>query len=285
MDPALQEKQDRLDARLRERSGLLVAYSGGVDSAYLAWRAHEILEDKMCAVIADSPSLARRHLAEAVAFAARHNIPLEVISTSELSNPDYARNDLQRCFHCKNELFTVMKAAKARLGHPHLAYGMNFDDRGDFRPGQKAADLHGVTAPLVEAGLTKSDIRTLAREAALEVWDKPAAPCLSSRVAYGQAVTTKVLGHVEQAEDYLLSLGLRQFRVRHHGEIARIEIARDEMAAVLSVQKLEAISTRLKSIGFHHVALECGGFQSGSLNTHVSPLTLKTGSKIYERLV
>jgi uncharacterized protein len=262
----LREKQKRLDARLRELSGLLVAYSGGVDSAYLAWRAHQILGKEMLAVIADSPSLSRRHLDEAVAFAARHGIPLEIIPTSELDNPDYAKNDSKRCFHCKNELFTVMKAARARLGHRHLAYGMNLDDRGDFRPGQKAAELHGVLAPLVEAGLAKDDIRALARSAGLEVWDKPAAPCLSSRVAYGQAVTTKVLNHVEEAEDYLWKLGLRQFRVRHHGEIARIEIAREEMTAVLFVATLDAISARLKEIGFRHVALECGGFQSGSMN-------------------
>lgn len=277
MENHSREKQDRLDARLRGLSGLLVAYSGGVDSAYLAWRAHQVLGKEMLAVLADSPSLSRRHLEEAVAFAGRHAIPLEIIPTSELDNPDYARNDSQRCFHCKNELFTVMKAAQGRLGHRHLAYGMNLDDQGDFRPGQKAADLHGVLAPLVEAGLTKDDIRALAQSAGLEVWDKPAAPCLSSRVAYGQTVTTKVLSHVEEAEDYLWKLGLRHFRVRHHGEIARIEIARDEMAAVLSVGTLDAISVRLKSIGFQHVALECGGFQSGSMNVGLLAETLKTG--------
>jgi pyridinium-3,5-biscarboxylic acid mononucleotide sulfurtransferase len=275
-----QEKQDRLDERLRGLTSLLVAYSGGVDSAYLAWRAHQVLGKTMLAVIADSPSLSRRHLDEAVAFAGRRAIPLEIIPTSELNNPDYAKNDSQRCFHCKNELFTVMKAAQERRGHRHLAYGMNLDDRGDFRPGQKAADLHGVLAPLVEAGLTKDDIRALARSAGLEVWDKPAAPCLSSRVAYGQAVTVKVLSHVEEAEDYLWKLGLRQFRVRHHGAIARIEIAREEMADVLSVATLEAISTRLKSIGFQHVALECGGFQSGSMNLGLSAEALKTGSQL-----
>ncbi len=270
----LEEKQRRLDERLRGLGSLLVAYSGGVDSAYLAWRAHRVLGPKMLALIADSPSLARRHLAEAVEFARRHGIPLEIVPTSELDNPDYAKNDSQRCFHCKNELFTVMIAAQARLGHRHLAYGMNLDDRGDFRPGQKAASLHGVTAPLVDAGLTKSDLRALALSAGLEVWDKPASPCLSSRVAYGQAVTAGVLRHVEEAEDYLWSLGLRQFRVRHHGEMARIEIARDEMATVLTPETLEAISTRLKSIGFQHVALDCGGYQTGSMNRGLSAETL-----------
>jgi len=260
------EKQEALDARLRGLDGLLVAYSGGVDSAYLAWRAHEVLGAGMRAVIADSPSLARRHLEEAMAFAKKHTIPLEVLATNELENPDYAKNDLQRCFHCKNELFTVMTAALGRLGARHIAYGMNLDDRGDFRPGQKAAEEHAVLAPLVDAGMTKADIRELAREAGLEVWDKPAAPCLSSRLAYGQTVTPQALSKVEQAEGFLRGLGLRQFRVRHHGEIARIEIAVEEMPVVLEVATMGRISTRLKAIGFRHVALECGGFQSGSLH-------------------
>jgi uncharacterized protein len=260
------EKQEVLDAHLRGLVGLLVAYSGGVDSAYLAWRAREVLGEKMRAVIADSASLPRRQLEEAVAFAKKHAIPLEVLATNELENPEYTKNDLQRCFHCKNELFTVMKAARERLGARHLAYGMNLDDRGDFRPGQRAAQEHEVLAPLVDAGMTKADIRQLAREAGLEVWDKPAAPCLSSRIAYGQTVTPRALSDVEQAEEYLRGLGLRQFRVRHHGEIARLEIATEEMPAVLHVVTMARISERLKAIGFKHVALECGGFQSGSLH-------------------
>ena len=275
MKSQLQEKQNRLDRRLRELSGLLIAYSGGVDSAYLAWRAHQVLGHDMLAMIADSPSLSRRNLEEAVAFAGRHGIPLEIMATSELDNPDYAKNDSLRCFHCKSELFTVMKAAQQRLGHHHLAYGMNLDDRGDFRPGQQAAKSHGVLAPLVEAELTKADIRALARDAGLDVWDKPAAPCLSSRIAYGQTVTPKVLNQVEQAEEYLRTLGLRQFRVRHHGNIARIEIAREEMPAVFSVERLQTISLHLKSLGYQHVALECGGFQSGSLNAGLPGETLK----------
>jgi uncharacterized protein len=276
------QKQDALDARLRELDGLLVAYSGGVDSAYLAWRAHEVLGEKMRAIIADSPSLARQHLDDAVAFARKHAIPLEVIATSELDNPDYAKNDLQRCFHCKNELFTVMKAARERLGSRHLAYGMNLDDRADFRPGQKAAELHDVLAPLVDAGLTKADIRELARDAGLEVWDKPAAPCLSSRIAYGLAVTPQALSHVEQAENFLRELGLRQFRVRHHGDIARLEIALDEMPHVLDVVTMARISERLKAIGFKHVALDCGGFQSGSLHASLR----ETGKRaVHERSI
>ena len=270
----LHAKQERLDAILRARPGLRVAYSGGVDSAYLAWRAHQVLVSGMVAVIADSASLSRRHFGEAIAFAAQHGIPVEIISTGELENPDYARNDSQRCFHCKNELFTVMQAAQARLGHRHLAYGMNLDDRGDFRPGQKAAAMHGVLAPLVDAGMTKADIRALARAGGLEVWDKPAAPCLSSRIAYGVAVTPGVLNRVEQAEDFLFSLGFRHFRVRCHGELARLEIARDEMSSLLTVPLLDSISTHLKGLGFQHVTLDCGGLQSGSMNRSLSPEAL-----------
>ncbi|HEX4139607.1 MAG TPA: ATP-dependent sacrificial sulfur transferase LarE [Candidatus Methylacidiphilales bacterium] len=266
MTTLARDKQEALDERLRGLDGLLVAYSGGVDSAYLAWRARIVLGEGMRAVIADSPSLARRQLEEAVTFAKKHGIPLEVIATNEMENPAYAKNDLQRCFHCKNELFTVMAAARERLSARHLAYGMNLDDRGDFRPGQKAAELHDVLAPLVDAGLTKADIRELAREAGLEVWDKPAAPCLSSRIAYGQTVTPRALSEVERAEEFLRGLGLRQFRVRHHGEIARIEVAVEEMAGVLDVAVMAKISERLKAMGFKHVALECGGFQSGSLH-------------------
>jgi len=277
VEQAQLQKQDRLDQLLRECQGLLVAYSGGVDSAYLAWRAHHTLGPGMLAVLADSPSLSRRHRDDAIAFARRRAIPLEIIMTAELENPDYAKNDTQRCFHCKHELFTVMKAAQARLGHRHLAYGMNLDDQGDFRPGQKAADQHGVRAPLVEAGLTKADIRALAQAGGLEVWDKPAAPCLSSRVAYGLAVTADALRRVEQAEDYLWTLGLRHFRVRHHGEIARLEIAREEMAAVLSLATLDAISVHLKALGFQHVALECGGFRSGSMNVGLPENAIQTG--------
>jgi uncharacterized protein len=248
----------------------MVAYSGGVDSAYLAWKAHQVLGDKMLAVLADSPSLARRHLADAVAFAKRHNIPLQIIETAELENPDYARNDTQRCFHCKNELFTVMSAARERLGFAHLAYGMNLDDRGDFRPGQNAAKQHGVVAPLVDANLTKQDIRTLAREAQLDVWDKPASACLSSRLAYGQPVSREGLSRIERGEDYLHSLGFRQFRVRDHGEIARIEIDPDEMTGALTPELMQDLSTAFKTLGFQYVTLDCEGYRSGSMNETLS---------------
>lgn len=263
---ALQLRLQALEERLRELGELMVAYSGGVDSAFLAATAHRVLGGRMLAVLADSPSLARRDLEQAQAFAATHGIPLRVIQTTELENPEYQRNDANRCFHCKTELFTQMEAINNELGFRHIGYGMNADDTRDYRPGQRAAQQHSVVAPLAEAGLTKADVRMLSKAAGYELWDRPAAPCLSSRVEYGRAVTPEVLNQVEQAEDTLRRMGFREFRVRHHGELARIEIARSEMPAALSMQLLDEISTALQAIGFKYVTLDCTGFRSGSLN-------------------
>jgi len=222
-----------LEERIAKLGRLLVAYSGGVDSAYLAWAAHQTLGDKMLAVIADSPSLARTQLEDAVAFAQEQKIPLEVVATAELDRPDYARNDAQRCFFCKDELFTMMEDLREARGFDAIAYGVNADDQGDFRPGQKAAANHRVATPLLDAGLTKQDIRELARHAGLRIWDKPASACLSSRIEYGRAVTREALAAVEKGEDALHGLGFRQVRVRHHGDIVRIEISREELSRAL----------------------------------------------------
>ncbi len=270
------ETQHALRDRLKALGSVLIAYSGGVDSAYLAWVAHQVLGKRMLAVIADSPSLARDHFRDAVSFAKDHGIPLEIIATAEMENPDYVKNDGLRCFHCKSELFAQMEAARQRLGFDHLAYGMNLDDRGDFRPGQKAAQNHAVLAPLVDAGLTKTDIRTLAHEAGLKVWDKPASACLSSRIAYGQPVTTEVLGRIEQGEGHLKRLGLRQFRVRDHAGLARIEIAPEEMSKLLSPAMLSELSAEFRRLGFTYVTLDCDGYRSGSMNAVLSPETLSS---------
>src|SRR3954464_6109518 len=192
--PELEAKRDELFRILREGGRTLVAYSGGVDSAFLAWAAHQALGSDMLAVIADSPSLARAQLADATAFASEHGIPLEIIITDELERPEYARNDASRCFHCKDELFTVMEEFRSRRGFDAIAYGVNLDDQGDFRPGQKAAEQHHVAAPLRQAGLSEQDIRDLPRAAGLRVWDKPASACLSSRIEYGREVTREALG-------------------------------------------------------------------------------------------
>ena len=221
----------------------------------------------MLAVIADSPSLARTHLNDAVAFAREHNIPLEVVTTTELDRAEYVRNDSSRCFYCKDELFTVMEAFRAEHGFKSIAYGVNADDQGDFRPGQIAARQHYVAAPLLDANLTKQEIRELAQQANLRVWDKPASACLSSRIEYGRAVTREALSTVERGEDALRALGFRQFRVRHHGEIVRIEISRNELSRALSSEMAAEFTRIFKALGFKFVTLDLEGFRSGSMNT------------------
>lgn len=252
--------------RIERLGRLLVAYSGGVDSAYLAWAAHQALGGKMLAIIADSPSLARTQLADAVAFAHEQGIPLEVVATSELDRPEYIRNDSQRCFFCKDELFTLMENLRQERGFDTIAYGVNVDDQGDFRPGQKAAANHRVAAPLLAAGLTKGDVRELARRAGLRVWDKPASACLSSRIEYGRPVTREALAVVEKGEDALRALDFRQFRVRHHGEIVRIEISREELGRALDPAIAAEFTRIFKELGFKFVTLDLEGFRSGSMN-------------------
>ena len=261
------EKLALLEARLRQLGRLMVAYSGGVDSAFLAATAHRVLGDQVLAVLADSASLARRDLEQACAFAFTQGISLQVVATEELDNPDYAKNDANRCFHCKDELFTTMKLLGERLGYNAIAYGMNADDTRDYRPGQRAAQQHEVLAPLAEAGLTKAEVRVLSKAAGYTLWDRPAAPCLSSRVEYGRKVTREVLEQVENAEESMRQLGFREFRVRHHGELARVEIGRNELAGALNMEMLDAITAALKHVGYQYVTLDTAGFRSGSLNT------------------
>ncbi len=263
---ALPDKASQLQAELRRLGRVLIAYSGGVDSAYLAWAAHRELGDKVLAVIADSASLASTQLVDAIAFAEEQGFPVEVIQTSELDRPDYVRNDGQRCFQCKDELFEVMEKMRAARGFEAIAYGVNLDDQGDFRPGQQAAKLHHVAAPLLAAGLTKQDIRELAREAGLRIWDKPASACLSSRIEYGRPVTREALEVVERGEDAIRALGFRQFRVRHHGDIVRIEIAREELDRALNPAMAAQFTTIFKQLGFKFVTLDLEGFRSGSMN-------------------
>jgi pyridinium-3,5-biscarboxylic acid mononucleotide sulfurtransferase len=275
----LAAKHAALDANLRSLGRLLVAYSGGVDSAFLAWAAHQALGDAMLAVIADSPSLARNQFQDALAFAHEQRIPLQVVSTQEFQRPEYVRNDAARCFYCKDELFTVMDELRTKRGFEAVAYGVNLDDQGDFRPGQQAARQHGVAAPLLEARLNKQDIRDLARAAGLRVWDKPASACLSSRVEYGRPVTPEVLAVVEQGEDALRELGFRQFRVRHHGQLVRIEIAAEEMPRALTPQMFSELARRFTALGFTYVTLDVEGFRSGSMNAVLPLNALRTGPR------
>jgi len=264
---SLTVKRQVLEGLLAASGRVLGAYSGGVDSAYLSWAAHQVLGDNMLAVIADSASLARTQLADAIAFANECGIPLEVIATSELDRPEYARNDGQRCFHCKDELFSAMEDLRAARGFDLIVYGVNLDDQGDFRPGQNAARQHNIATPLLAAGLTKQDIRDLAREAGLRIWDKPASACLSSRIEYGRPVTREALSVIEQGEDALRSLGFVQCRVRHHGEIVRIEIARGELSRALDPAMAAEFTRFFKALGFKFVTLDLEGFRSGSMNT------------------
>jgi uncharacterized protein len=259
-------KQEWLQAHLSALGRTLVAYSGGVDSAYLAWAAHQALADQMLAIIADSPSLARTQLSDAIAFAQEQSIPLEVVATSELDRPEYVRNDSQRCFFCKDELFALMEELRQARGFEAIAYGVNVNDQGDFRPGQKAASNHHVVAPLLDAALTKDEIRALARQAGLRIWDKPASACLSSRIEYGRPVTREALAVVEKGEDAIRALGFRQFRVRHHGEIVRIEIAREELPQALDATMAAQFTGIFKALGFKFVTLDLEGFRSGSMN-------------------
>jgi uncharacterized protein len=274
----LGNKQAALETHLRSLGRVLVAYSGGIDSAYLAWAARKALGDNMLAVIADSASLARTQLEDALLFAQEQSIPVEVIATGELERPEYARNDASRCFFCKDELFTVMEQFRAPRGFDTIAYGINLDDRGDYRPGQKAAQQHGVSAPLLQAGLRKQDIRELARAAGLRLWDKPASACLASRIEYGRPVTAAALRQVEQGEEALRALGFRQFRVRHHGEIARLEIAPEEMARALTCEMAAEFTRIFKALGFPYVTLDLEGYRTGSMNA-VLPLETLTKNR------
>jgi uncharacterized protein len=276
-DPAdTGQKLRVLEARLGQLGSLMVAYSGGVDSAFLAATAHRVLGSRMLAVLADSPSLARHDFDAASAFAREQGIPLRIVETEELEQPDYQRNDADRCFHCKDTLFEAMEALGRELGFERIAFGMNADDRADYRPGQRAAEQHAVLAPLAEAGLRKIEIRALARAAGYTLWNRPAAPCLASRVEYGREVTREVLEQVEKAEESLRQLGFHELRVRHHGALARVELARAEMPRALTMETLDAITAALKAAGFQYVTLDCAGFRSGSMNA-VLPVEVLTG--------
>jgi uncharacterized protein len=262
----LREKLDELRGALGRLDSLLVAYSGGTDSAYLAYEAHRALGERMLAVIADSPSLPRAELAAALDFATQHGIPIHILQTRELDDPNYARNDGNRCFHCKDELFTQMEETRQVLGFAHIAYGKNLDDEGELRPGQRAAAQHQALAPLAEARLSKQEIRALAREAGLSLADKPASACLSSRIEYGRPVTADNLSQVERAEDALHALGFLHVRVRHHGELARIEIAREDLPRALNLAILDRITAALRPMGFVYITLDTQGYRSGSMN-------------------
>ncbi|HWB83855.1 MAG TPA: ATP-dependent sacrificial sulfur transferase LarE [Bryobacteraceae bacterium] len=269
----LREKEDRLFGILAGMGRVIVAYSGGADSAYLAWAAHRVLGENALAVTADSASFPQSHKRDAEAFVRQFAIPHEYIETHEFDNPDYVRNNPDRCFHCKDELFTRLEQLGRDRASAHIIYGVNVDDLGDYRPGQNAAKKHKVSAPLADAGLSKSEIRELSRQAGLPTWDRPASACLSSRIPYGTPVTIENVKTVEAGEEEIKALGFRQFRVRFHGEVVRIEIARDELERALTLDMANRLTAIFKQLGFKYVTLDLEGYRQGSLN---EVLNLKT---------
>lgn len=268
----LEAKEQRLQAEIKKVPSVVVAYSGGVDSAYLAYAAHRALGERMLAVTALSASYSARDREAAEACVARINFRHEFVETDELANPAYRANNPDRCFFCKDELFDKLDALASQKNFAAVAYGVNVDDQGDWRPGQKAARQHKVLTPLLDAGLTKADIRELAHRAQLPVWDRPASACLSSRIAYGIEVTPERLALIEKGEESLRELGFRQFRVRYHENLVRVEIAPEELPRALTPEMAQKFVEIFKALGFTFVTLDLEGYRSGSLNTHLVKL-------------
>ncbi len=280
MADKIHEKQERLFAILRSMDRVLVAYSGGTDSAYLAWAANRVLGTGTLAVTADSASIPESHKRDAEAFVKRYGIRHQYIETNEFDNPDYVRNDANRCFHCKDELFSQLTEIASALGFENITYGVNVDDTKDFRPGHRAAKEHGVRAPLLEAGLTKADIRELSRREGLPTWNRPAAACLSSRIPYGTTVTKEKVKLVEKGEEALKSLGFEIYRVRYHGELVRIEIGPGELARALDVEMARKMTEVFKSLGFQYVTLDLEGYRLGSLNEALPSADRQQGLRV-----
>jgi len=266
MERMTRVKYDRLVEVLRELESVVVAFSGGVDSTLLARAARDALGERAVLVTADSETYPASELDEARRLGALLDMRHLVVRTEELQNPEYARNPVNRCFFCKEELFARLAPIAEREGCRALVYGANMDDLGDHRPGMQAARERGVRAPLIEAELWKEEIRTLSRELGLPTWDKPSFACLSSRFQYGDRITAEKLRQVDAAEAFVRSLGFRQFRVRHHDRLARLEISHDEIARLWEDGRREAIVKRLRELGYVYVAVDLAGFQSGSAN-------------------
>lgn len=272
-----QQKMDALKSILADMGSVIVAYSGGVDSAFLAAAANDALGRGALAVTAKSPSLAPAELREAVELAERLGLNHRIVETHEVEREDYAANNPNRCFFCKDELYTYLSAYAREEGYEHIANGTNTDDLGDFRPGLNAAKQYGVRSPMVEADLSKADIRELSKDMDLPTWDKPAQACLSSRIPYGSMVTVEALTRIAQAEEFLHGLGIRQLRVRHHDTIARIEVEPQDFLALTDEPVREQVVAKFREIGYSYVTLDLQGFRSGSMNEVLAALRNKRG--------
>jgi uncharacterized protein len=262
----IEEKEQKLRETLRQCGSVIVAFSGGVDSAYLAYVATLELGERALAVTGESASYPTLQREMAEKLISRFGIRHQILPTEEFSDPNYTSNPANRCYYCKTELYSKLRRLADERGFAVILDGTNADDAQDYRPGRQAAREHAVRSPLLECNLTKAEIRELSRRANLPTWDEPASACLSSRIPYGQVVTIEKLSMVDRAERELKRMGFRQLRVRHHGEIARIEIAEDEIARALSVEMAARMSVALKSLGFRYVALDLEGYRTGSLN-------------------
>jgi uncharacterized protein len=259
-------KEERLREIFRELDSVIVAYSGGVDSSYVAYVANRELGPRAVCITGQSASLPGYQRAEIDDVVQRFGFQHEIIQTEELENPGYRANNPDRCFFCKDELYTKLESVARTRGIASIVDGSTVDDIGVYRPGRRAASQHAVRSPLIEAGLTKSEVRELSRRATLPTWDKPASPCLSSRIAYGTTVTIERLSKVDRGEEILRELGFREFRVRHHEQLVRIEIAPAEMERVLRKDLIDELARRFRGLGFKYVTLDLEGFRSGSMN-------------------